>query len=316
MQIYVQGHNMSSDRAYFFMPSKDIIENLNQEFILSPKNQRLRDVFEALKAKRKAEPGKKKYTQQEFAQSIKSTQAHISKVFSGEKPIGEIIDEKVIRLLGVKKLWWETGEGEMFEKDPGRPIRLSEVNLENPGQPRKTIEAIPLDFVDETDVTTNSQGTEFRDLKNGYVLATIEFVPEYAYASYPHGWRDPEWLDKLPKHSIILPKRDHNRYRSFEVSGDSMDDDSKQSISNRDTVTGRLIEPDNWNSKTFITVGKDYIISGPDGVVIKRIARYDVVNGTLTLTSLNPDKSAFPDYDVSLQEVFEVYRVVKVEQNR
>lgn len=81
---------------------------------VSPKVQRLKDIFEELKNRHQVDSDKKKYTQKKFAESFKSTQAHVSKVFNGEKPIGRDIEMKILMFLNINREWWETGQGEMF----------------------------------------------------------------------------------------------------------------------------------------------------------------------------------------------------------
>ncbi|UHG92532.1 S24 family peptidase [Spirosoma oryzicola] len=156
---------------------------------------------------------------------------------------------------------------------------------------------------------------EFRDLDNGMVLMTIPLVDEFAYASYPHGWKDPEYLVELPKYSIVLPKRERGVFRAFEVRGDSMNDGTVYSICYGDVAIGRMIEPDYWDVKLYNNGGTDYIIVTHDGVVIKRITKHDTKEGIITCSSINPDKVEYPDYDVRLTEVYELYKIRKVDRD-
>lgn len=176
-------------------------------------------------------------------------------------------------------------------------------------------DAVPLAFVDETDVEVSASGMEFRDLDNGMVLMTIPLVDEYAYASYPHGWKDKEYLIELPKYSIVLPKRERGIFRAFEVRGDSMDDGTRYSICYGDVAIGRLIESEYWDIKLHTNGGTDYVIVTHDGVVVKRITKHDTKDGIITCSSLNPDKNEYPDYDIRLTEVYELYKVRKVDRD-
>ncbi|GAB3324366.1 hypothetical protein GCM10027299_21610 [Larkinella ripae] len=55
----------------------------------------------------------------EFARRIDSTQSYISKVLSGEKTVGPVVIDKVVKNLGVNRAWLETGDGEMFNHAVG-----------------------------------------------------------------------------------------------------------------------------------------------------------------------------------------------------
>lgn len=177
-------------------------------------------------------------------------------------------------------------------------------------------EASPIDLIDEDDVSKNARGTEFRELDNGMLLMTIPLVPEYAYAGYLNGWKDAEFIEELPKHSIVVDKRHSGKYRAFAVRGDSMDNDRKDAISVGDIVTGRNVDKKLWESKLHFHKYPDFVIVHQDGIVIKRIVRHDVENGIIDCTSLNEDKKFYPDFSIKLSEVYELYNIVKQEKQR
>lgn len=179
----------------------------------------------------------------------------------------------------------------------------------------KNEDAIPLAFIDETEVTMSKSGMEFRDLDNGMVLMTMTLVPETAYASYPHGWRDPEYLVELPKYSIVLPKREPGIFRAFEVRGDSMDDGTKYSISHGDVAIGKLVDFSLWDQKLYSNGGTDYVIVTHDGIIVKRIVDQDIQEGVITCASRNPNKTEFPNFTIRLTEVYELYRIRKIDRD-
>ena len=185
-------------------------------------------------------------------------------------------------------------------------------------QPKNNIynEADPISLIDESDVSKTWSGGEFRDLDDGKVLMTIPLVDEFAYASYLSGWKDAEYIEDLPKHSIVVDKRHTGKYRAFRVRGDSMDNDRREAIGAGDIVVGRSIEKRLWNSKFHLHRFVDYVIVHQEGIVIKRISKQDVEHGIITCTSLNTNKEAYPDFDVNLADVYEIYNIISVEQKR
>ncbi|TDO21934.1 LexA family transcriptional regulator [Pedobacter duraquae] len=159
--------------------------------------------------------------------------------------------------------------------------------------------------------------TPFIDLGNGDYLMLMPLVNEYAYAGYLAGFADPEYIEELPKHSIIVQKRHKGHYLGFEGVGDSMDDGTKQSIPDGSIVTGREINTNYWKSKFHTHRYKDYVIvSKDDGIIIKRIIDHDVENGIITCHSLNPDKITYPDFKVDLRDVKQIFNIVNVSSPR
>lgn len=159
------------------------------------------------------------------------------------------------------------------------------------------------------------EDTKFIELRPGWYKMRIPVVPEYARAGYLAGYADREFLDTLPMHEPIVDKYHRGRYMAFEVTGDSMDDDSKRSVPHGSIVTAREIKRELWRSK-FHTHRYPYyvIIHKTDGILIKEMIKHDTENGVITLHSLNEDKEQYPDFDVHLDDVQQIFNVVKKEE--
>jgi transcriptional regulator with XRE-family HTH domain len=132
--------------------------------------------------------------------------------------------------------------------------------------------------------TVNSQNEE-----------NIELVPIKAKAGYTAGFADPSYIKVLQAFS--LPFLDRNRkYRSFEISGDSM-----PPVPHGSWVVGEYVE--NWN---YIKDGYPYIILTKDeGIVFKSV--YNKINErkSLMLVSTNPE---YQPYEIDISEVLEVWK--------
>ncbi|QHV96332.1 XRE family transcriptional regulator [Spirosoma endbachense] len=242
----------------------------------------------------------------ELAESIGKSKGLISGYLNSQEEPSDSFLFSIQNKLGWSAKWILTGTGPK-RVTLHQPI-IGEVD-------NKKNEAVLINFIDETDVTTSASGMEFRELDNGMVLMTIPLVDEFAYASYPHGWKDREYLIELPRYSIVLPKREKGIFRAFEVRGDSMDDGSRFSIGYGDVAVGRKIESDYWDVKLYTNGGTDYIIVTHDGVVIKRITKHNTKEGIITCSSINPDKVEYPDYEIRLTEVYELYKIRKVDRD-
>lgn len=159
-------------------------------------------------------------------------------------------------------------------------------------------------------------GERFIDIGHGQYLMITPLIDEYAYAGYLSGYKDPEYIDELPKHYITVNKQHRGNYLSFSVSGDSMDDGTKQSIPDGSVATGREIKRELWTSRFHIHKFQDYIIVSNEGIIAKRIIKHDIENGIITCHSLNPDKETYPDFDLHLDEVKQIFNIIEVKTKR
>jgi transcriptional regulator with XRE-family HTH domain len=125
----------------------------------------------------------------------------------------------------------------------------------------------------------------------------IELVPEKAKAGYALGYADPEYISVLPAFQMPFLSRDR-KYRTFQISGDSM-----PPVSEGSWVTGEYVQ--NWQT---IRDGQPYIIiTKEDGIVFKVVYNQLKTTGGLLLCSTNP---AYQPYEVPISEVFEVWKFV------
>ncbi len=152
--------------------------------------------------------------------------------------------------------------------------------------------------------------TEFRHLGEDRYIVITPLIPDYAYESYRTGWEDVEYVDEIPKHAIVVDQLQFGVYRSFRVIGDGMDNGMKSSISNGDIVTGRRIERKLWKDKLNIHSFNNFIIHTNDQIFINNITAHDSKIGTIICQSLNPDKNNYPDKEISLDDVVEIYNIV------
>lgn len=160
-------------------------------------------------------------------------------------------------------------------------------------------------------------GNQFINLSGGQYVMLVPLVEEYAYAGYLSGFRDAEFINELPKHPIIVDGFLQGHYFAFRVMGDSMrNEESEDSIKPGSIVTAREIEHNLLYGRLHMHKQQDYIIIHHDGVLLKRIIKHDPKNGFITCRSLNPDKQAYPDFDISLSEIRQILNVVNISQAR
>lgn len=125
----------------------------------------------------------------------------------------------------------------------------------------------------------------------------IEMVPVKAKAGYSTGFGDPDFIKVLP--TFQLPFLDRNKkFRSFQISGDSM-----PPVSDSSWVTAEFVQ--NWKT---IKDGYPYIVvTENEGVVFKILYKQFDKNQTLLLCSTNP---IYKPYEININEVNEIWKFV------
>lgn len=224
-------------------------------------------------------------------------QSQISEIEKGKKNISAGIMLTLNKVLNINMEWLQTGKGEMLESSNAKSL----TSLAN---------------VEEEEDSNN----KFIDLDDGQKLMITPLVDAYAYAGYLTGYKDPEFIEELPKHSIIVNKYHKGNYQSFTAIGDSMTSTNKdimrENIYDGNIVVGREIRKEHWSYKLHTHKFSDYVLVHKDGILIKRIIDHDTENGILTLHSLNENKDIYPDFKVSLKEVYQIFNIVDVHQKR
>lgn len=160
------------------------------------------------------------------------------------------------------------------------------------------------------------KGNTFINIGNNQYAVVIPFVEESEHNTYLQRFTDEKYLSELPKHSLIVNQLNDQRFTAFRVSGDSMDNGSKESIIEGDIVVGCEIEQHQWKTTLAANTFKDYIIVHKEGILIKRIIAFDAKTDVVISKSLNPDKNSYPDFDINLAEVSQIFNVVSVTKPR
>ena len=125
----------------------------------------------------------------------------------------------------------------------------------------------------------------------------IELVEEKAKAGYANGFADPEYIKVLPTFNLPFLSR-NKKYRSFQISGDSM-----LPIPDKSYVTGEYVI--DWN---HIRNFQPYIIlTREEGVIFKLVENKLKEAGMLKLHSLN---TLYEAYELSVNEIREIWRFV------
>lgn len=137
----------------------------------------------------------------------------------------------------------------------------------------------------------------------------VSVVGQYAAAGYLKGYADEEYIEALPKIPFFVDHDPKGKYMGFEVRGDSMDDDSTNSIIEGDTLICREIKPELWYDKLHIRKYFFVIAHKTEGVLVKQITKHNTETGDITIHSLN---SFYPDQVLNLRDVAQLFNVIQI----
>lgn len=143
----------------------------------------------------------------------------------------------------------------------------------------------------------------------GFRFINVVNVPVHARAGYMSGYGDDEYIASLPTIPVIVDKEFKGKYRVFDVDGDSMDDNSRDAICDKDKILCREIQRHLWQYKLHINDWFFVIVHKEEGVIVKQIIDHNVDTCEITCHSLNP---LFKDFTINLDDVLELYNVIKI----
>lgn len=124
----------------------------------------------------------------------------------------------------------------------------------------------------------------------------IELVTVKAKAGYKRGYSDPEYIRELPVFQLpfLSPER---KYRTFQISGDSM-----KPIPDQSYVTGEFVE--NWE---YLKNGDPCIILTKDEGLVFKLIEKDFRHKQFILHSLNREYQSFV---VAIEEITEIWKFI------
>lgn len=126
----------------------------------------------------------------------------------------------------------------------------------------------------------------------------ISVVPIMAQAGYSKHYLDPKFVDDLEE--IQLPNLPFHgeRYRVFEVSGDSMEPTLKEGFH----VVAERVEPEFWDTTAQYYI---YVVVTDDRIMVKRLFRKDADSFVL----ISDNEEFYPQFVMKKQDIKELWLV-------
>ncbi|MDR2913678.1 MAG: XRE family transcriptional regulator [Tannerella sp.] len=194
----------------------------------------------------------------------------------------------------ISQPWLFDGTGDMLKKD----------FISN-------VVSVPAEEDHDGEFTDSFNGAKFFDLKNGKYQMSVPLVPFFAYGKFANdadslepdneGWEN----ESFEVDGIVRGK-----YFAFEVKGDSMDDESRNSFEEGDRVLARELNNAHWKDGIRYKKYPYWVIVFDSSVLIKQIIDHNMETGEITCHSLNKSPE-YCDFKLSLNKVRKLYNVVQ-----
>lgn len=157
---------------------------------------------------------------------------------------------------------------------------------------------------------TTPSGIKYFQRPGGKYLMRVPIVPIYAYAKYIDEFRDAEIWDGDGYFDFPVDQIYHGSYQAFEIKGDSMDDDSKRSLSHGDIVLGRELNQSLWRDKLHTDQYPNWIIVLDETILCKQIIEQNLETGDIVCHSLNSSPE-YTDFTINLNDVRKLFNIVQ-----
>lgn len=210
-----------------------------------------------------------------------------------------LIDRIMTAEPNINPDWLLTGNGSIY-----RSNEYERTKFKNPSSTE-----------DQEPYFVNNSGVKYFELPNGRFRMRVPMIPVKAYAKYIDECRDAEFAQNMEEVEFIVDKIGLGRYFAFEIKGDSMDDGSKRSLSDKDIVLARELSPEYWRNKLHNDEYPFWIITLDTTIVCKQIVEQDLDRCEITCHSLNPSPE-YADFSISLNDVRQLCNIVARQSNQ
>jgi hypothetical protein len=226
--------------------------------------------------------------------------ATLGKMIKREADVGGALLDFIIKSYpDLNPDWLRDGRGDMIKLEEKEALKM---------------EATPLRLADPFGF--EATGQKFYTLADGSEVMQIPVIPHKAWGSYLRGHADPEFYEGLETTTIPVDKQHAGIYLCFEMGGRSMvniesEEMARKSLWPGQRIYGRDLQRKHWQYKLHINSNDAWIIvHSTMGIVVKEITKHDIDKQIITCHSWNADKEEYPDYEIFLNEVDQLFNVI------
>jgi DNA-binding Xre family transcriptional regulator len=144
-------------------------------------------------------------------------------------------------------------------------------------------------------------------------LRQVPLILQFQYSNYlnivANRVKMEEFHFASPKVPFLVDRQFKGNYLAFEMSGDAMDDGSRDSYVAGDILLVREIDRKHWNTPLPIRRWKDYVLlHRVEGVLVRQITQHLRADQRVVTHPLNP---LYEDRTYSLEELHKLFHIVK-----
>ena len=152
-------------------------------------------------------------------------------------------------------------------------------------------------------------GSVFYPLVHGKYLVMAPLIFVEWHKKYIDGLEKKD--DSVPfKSAFIIDFLAKEPHRIFEISGDSMNDDSLNAIPNKAFVLGLGLRKESFTKDDETLWNKSYILVCKDRIICKQLTGYSKDKASLLCHNLNTSPE-FQDFELPLEDVFQIFKIVQ-----
>ena len=152
-------------------------------------------------------------------------------------------------------------------------------------------------------------GSVFYPLEHGKYLVMAPLVLVEWHQKYIASLQK-ESLSNPFQGGFIIDFLTDEPHRIFEVSGDSMNDNSVAAIPNKSYVLGLEIKKESLARNKEAYWNQSYIVVCVDRIICKRLTGYNRKSKTILCHNLNSSPE-FQDFELPLDDVLQIFKIVK-----
>lgn len=231
-----------------------------------------------------------KENQTDFGRRFGSGQGNIAKYENGKQPIGPNVEFKILSVLGVNPIWWETGNGDMFlEKEKEKSNIVEEPTVmwtRSADTPTKLVKRV------EPYVTEN--------------LVKVPIIEIYARAGFVENLDN--YSEYLQEYTYVFPVsgEKYEKAIAIRIDGDSME----PRLERGDVVLAFRQEESEWE---YLNPGV-YAVVYRSSFVIKRIQKNTLQStGSIELVS---DNEIHGPIMVKAEDIRGIWKVTRLIERR
>lgn len=153
-------------------------------------------------------------------------------------------------------------------------------------------------------------GSVFYPLDYGKFLVMAPLILMEEHERYTKNISNGKAEKNIFQIGFVIDSAEETTHRAFEISGDSMNDNSIHGIPNKSIVLGLDQNKEDFTSADNPLWNQAYILVCKDRIMCKQITGFDPKKACIQCHNLNPSPE-YQDFELALKDVLQIFKIVK-----